>query len=904
MLHGRGGERALIERLVDAARAGTGGALLVHGDAGTGKSVLIEEVAVAAQDTTVLRTQGIESEAPLPFAALQRLLRPVMRFTDRLPDPQAHALRVAFGEASGEADRFLVFLGALNLLAEAGQATTVLAVVDDAHWLDKASAEALLFVARRVQLERVALVLAARDGDVRTFDAPDLPELHVKGLDLAAAAALLSERTGRTVAAEVAAQLLASTGGNPLALVELPQVLSPDQLAGRTPMPGRLPVTSTVERVFLDRARRLSSAAQRLLLVASADDSTRVGTVLRAASALGAGADALAEAERSGLVTVNEGGLRMRHPLVRSAIYTAATSLERREVHAALADAMTGPDEEDRRAWHLAEAATGPDEEVAAALAAAAQGALRRSGYEAASAAFERAANLTTSDDGRARRLLAAAGSAWLAGQPGRAGALAGEGRLRTDDPVVAADLDRLRGRAEFHVGSIASAVRIWTQAARDVAPTDPQRAREIAVMASAASTFVGPSDRTDLDPAELVPPGDEAPPEHRRASALLSGFHHLLGGRLSAAIPPLRQAFEASRGVPDPDLANAVGIASFHLADDETFGQTFTALLPHAREHAAYGLLLFALPRLALADFCAGRLGDAVSHAAEAHQLAVASGQPGLAAMPLAELALYAALRGDGEFDGHVERLDQVLTSHQVGVLGALVADARRWALGERELAAGRYAAALYHLEQMATPPMVHLAGYTRLEAAVRADRPDLARTWTKELRTFAGEVGFAHARALAEHATALLDEDTADEHFQAALAHHADSGRPLEAARTRLAYGEFLRRRRQRVAAREHLREALGAFEDAGAAPWAERARAALRASGETSRKRDQSTPTELTPQERQVAKLVASGLSNKDVAAQLFVSPRTVDFHLRNIFAKTGVASRTELAQRKLT
>jgi DNA-binding CsgD family transcriptional regulator len=198
----------------------------------------------------------------------------------------------------------------------------------------------------------------------------------------------------------------------------------------------------------------------------------------------------------------------------------------------------------------------------------------------------------------------------------------------------------------------------------------------------------------------------------------------------------------------------------------------------------------------------------------------------------------------------------------------------------------------------------MVHLAGYTRLEAAVRADRPDLARIWSEELRTFAGEVGFAHARALAEHATALLDEDTADEHFQAALAHHGHSGRPLEAARTRLAYGEFLRRRRQRVAAREHLREAVGAFEDAGAEPWAERARAALRASGETARKRDQSTPTELTPQERQVAKLVASGLSNKDVAAQLFVSPRTVDFHLRNIFAKTGVASRTELAQRKLT
>ncbi|HET6627724.1 MAG TPA: AAA family ATPase [Nocardioidaceae bacterium] len=905
MLHGRGSEGAWLHELVEAAREGRGSALVVHGEPGTGKSALLEDLAAGLPDVRFLRTQGIESEAPLPFAALQRLLRPVMRHADRLPLPQSRALRVAFGEETGDADRFLVFLGALGLLAEAAEhEPPVVALVDDAHWLDEASAAALLFMARRLQVGQAAMVFAVRDGDVHTFEAPDLDRLHLTGLRLGDVIALMDEQSGTRVATEVAAQLLASTGGNPLALVELPGTLSADQLAGRTPLPGRLPVTSTVERAFLDRARRLTPAAQRLLLVASADDSTQIGAVAAAGAALGVGADALAEAEASGLVAVSDGQLRMRHPLVRSAIYNAAPSIDRRAAHTALADAMAGPDEADRRAWHLAEAATGPDNDVAAALDEAAQRALRRSGYEAASSAFERAALLTLSDDARARRLHQAATAAWLGGQPGRAGTLALDGRLRTTDPVLRADLERLRGRTEFHVGSVSTAVRVWTQTARDIAGTDPVRAREIAVMASAASTFAAPPDRTDLDPAELSVVRElDSPPHDRCATGLLTGFHHLLRGELALAAGPLRTAFDAAKGVSDPDLVNAIGIASFHLADDETFRHTFTSLLAHSRERAAYGLVLFALPRLALADCCAGRLGDAISHASEARELASASGQVGLSAMPLAELALYAALQGDPRFDGYVEELDRVLAGHQVGVLGALVDDARRWALGERDLAAGQYASALHHLEQMRTPPLIRLAGYARLEAAMRCDRQDLAQTWTQELDAFASAVPSPHAFALAAFGAAVLAGEKADPHWRAALEHHAVSARPVEAARTRLAYGEFLRRRRQRVAARGHLREALSTFEDVGASPWAERARQELRASGETTRKRDPSAGQGLTPQERQVAKFVASGLSNKDVAAQLFVSPRTVDFHLRNVFAKTGVTSRTELTQLSL-
>uniref|UniRef100_UPI00186B12A3 AAA family ATPase n=2 Tax=Georgenia thermotolerans TaxID=527326 RepID=UPI00186B12A3 len=387
-VQGRAREQAAIDELVRAAREGRGGALVVRGEPGAGKSVLLADAAARADGMQVLRTQGIESEAPLPFAALERLLRPVLDRADRIAAPQARALRVVLGEEAGEVDRFLVFLAALNLLAEAAAAEPVLAVVDDAHWLDDASAAALLFAARRLQRERVAVLFGAREGDVRSFDGAGLPELAVAGLDDDGVAALLSAQAGAPVAAGVAARLRASTGGNPLALVELPEVLSTDQLAGRAPLPERLPVTGGVERVFLDRARRLSDDAQRLLLVAAADDSTRVGTVQQAARALGVGPGALDEAERSGLLRVAGTQLELRHPLVRSAVYDAATSHERRAAHRALADAL-GEADADRRAWHRAAGTVEPDEAVVAELEQAAGRARRRGGHEAAAAAYE-----------------------------------------------------------------------------------------------------------------------------------------------------------------------------------------------------------------------------------------------------------------------------------------------------------------------------------------------------------------------------------------------------------------------------------------------------------------------------------------------------------------------------------
>ena len=475
MLHGRDPERQRLLSLLDDARDSRGGSLVVRGQPGVGKSALLADLVQRAAGMQVLRTQGIESESPLPFAALQRLLRPVMRHVGHLPGRQATALRAAFGESdSAVGDRFLVFLATMSLLAEAADESPVLCVIDDAHWLDEASAAALLFVARRLGPERVAMLFAARDGDVRQFDSGELPELVVTGIDSAAAARLLSDQAGVPVADEVRDRLMARTGGNPLALVELPGSLTPAQLAGREPLPAELPLTEGVQRVFLDRSRRLSPEAQSLLCVAAADDSTRVSVVRKAAEILGAGAAALTEAEESGLLSITGTSIDFRHPLVRSAVYQGTATHLRQRAHRALAEVMTSAQDADRRAWHLAAAVDEPDEEVVAALDAAARRAAARGGFEASSAAFERAAELTSDQDARNRRLFEAATNAWLAAQLPRAMRLANTARAGVTDPVVRADLDRLRGRIEFVAGSVPVGVGIWNQAARDVVEVDP----------------------------------------------------------------------------------------------------------------------------------------------------------------------------------------------------------------------------------------------------------------------------------------------------------------------------------------------------------------------------------------------------------------------------------------------
>jgi DNA-binding CsgD family transcriptional regulator len=859
---------------------------------------------------TVVTTSGIESEAPLAFAALQRLLQPLMPHLDGVAAPQARALRVAFGQETGDAgDRFLVFMGALSLLAVAAEQSPVLAVVDDAHWLDEASAAALHFVARRIELEPVALLWAAREGDARRFDPADLPVVKLGGLDLAGVSAILAEEAGADVPPEVSALLLANTGGNPLAIRELPSVLTLQHLRGESPLPPRLPVTERVEQVFLDRAHRLSAEAQTLLLVAAADDSARLATVLQAAEALGAGPDALAEVERSGLVTVADSTVALRHPLVRSATYSASPSVERRRAHAALASVLTRAEDADRRAWHRSSSVVEPDSEVVDELVAAARRAEQRGGHEAAAAAWERAAELSAESALRSRYLFAASMETWISANPDRARDLVDQALSEATDPHLLAVARRLRARVEWNTGSVKLAQRMLIEAAVEAVDHDPGLARELATEGVSIAVWGG-DPRIDVDATALVPaPEEGAPARERTYHHMLLGLDRVVAGDYAAAVGPMRAAFAAHAGLPeDYDLLPGLSIGAMHVGEFDRSEAYMSRLLSRARNDGGVVMVLYALTRLAMIHLVAGRWSDAVSDATEAVSLGEMTGHHVLADTPLALLLLLAALRGDEDtFQALSPRLRTATARGSAGILDVVMRDVVHWAHGVHlsTTQAGAPAAAFHQYAQMSHDVTRRMAGLYRIECAVRAGQTEAGRLWVDHFVMFAAATGLPWAGAIAEHGEALLaDAAHTEGHFLRALELHAEaargkaSGRPFNWARTELAYGEYLRRCRRRVDARSHLRTALEVFDGLRAEAWTERAAQELRASGETVRRREDGAEARLTPQERQVALLVRMGLSNKDVAAQLFVSPRTVDFHLRNVFTKTGVSSRGAL------
>jgi DNA-binding CsgD family transcriptional regulator len=785
--------------------------------------------------------------------------------------------------------------------ARTAACSPVLAVVDDAHWLDDAAAAALLFVARRLHEERVALLFAARDGDVRRFDAPDLPTLVLGGVAGEAAQEVLSAHAGGDVDPTVRDQLVAATGGNPLALVELAGTLTADQLAGRAMLPVRLPLTGGVERAFLDRYRRLDDAGQRLLLVAAADDTARLAVVLSAADRVGAGDDALDEVERAGLLHVDGDLVELYHPLVRSAVYRAATSARRRAVHRALADVLDA--DPDRRAWHLAAVADRADESVVSALDAVAERAAARGGHEAAAAAWARAAELTPGGKARGRRLYLAASSSWLGAHPSRAAALAAAAAADVTEPLPRAQLLTLQGQIEWNTSSLDAGYDYVLQAAQAAAGADDALAQRLAMLAAALSAF-GARSSGSFDTAALVPaPAPDAAPRIRATYALLRGFQAAARRDWATTVEGFRDAFALTDADPADDhvLQPNLGVAAMLIDDDERGLRLHEQQLTAARRAGALSMVEHALTRGAHFQIATGAWAQAAGAAAEALTLTASTGRPGLTALPTAELAVLAALRGDAAADRYLAEVAALRKTHRLGLTDVLVVDLAHWA---RALRARQPASALHHLEQITFPGLRRVAAIDRLEVAVRAGREDLARTWLGELEEFASGTGAPAAIAVVEHGRALLAGDgDAEEHFRRSLAAHATSSRVPDRARTELAFGEHLRRSRRRVDAREHLRAALALFEQLDAGPWAERAAQELRASGESARRRDVSTATELTPQERQVAALVRQGLSNRDAAAQLFVSPRTVDFHLRNIFAKTQVSSRAELVALQL-
>jgi DNA-binding CsgD family transcriptional regulator len=908
VLYGREAERSIIAGLLDGARQSRSGVLVVSGEPGVGKSALLEDARERASGMQVLSGEGIESEAELPFAALHQLVRPILGSMAGLPEPQARALRAALGLAEGGGeDRFLVSLAVLSLLAEAAEQHPVLCLVDDAHWLDDASGDALVFAARRLEAEAIVMLFATRDGDVRQFDAAALPELHLGGLDQAAAGTLLDRHADKPLSPEARERLVEGTAGNPLALLELPLALSEAQLGGGEALLEPLPVSDRVERAFLARVRTLPEETQTLLLVAAADDTRRLATVLGAAAQLGVEAEALDPAEQAGLAYLRGSTLELHHPLVRSAVYQAAPLSKRSAVHRALASVLEGEAEADRRAWHLAAASVVPDRVVVEELELAAERARRRSGFAAASLALERAAALTEDELQRARRLTAAAENAWLAGRIERVPMLLERTRPLRTEPALRADIERYLGLIELTTGAPGDACRIFYGAATEVAALDGDRALQLLNLASIAAVYA-----TDAEAAVAIAElahtlAVEETPLTRMLVQLLVGLGAHYAGDFESAAVSLRSALALEEELEDDALAREpvallfAGRAALFLGDEHAVYRLHREAAAHARVSGAVGLLSQILPRLAHVELRVGRSASASASATEGLRLARETRQDDLVAYQLAVLALIAASRGDEDECRSLaaESLD-LASAHGF----VLVAEFARWSLLQLELGLGRVEEAVRRAHEISTTTSLW-TGLDRIEAAVRAGELETAREWLSSSEPWADATGAAWARAVVLHCQALLatDEQEVERSFREALDLHAEAVRPFEHARTELAFGEFLRRARRRVDAREYLGSALHSFEALGAEIWAERARVELRASGQTARKREPSTRNELTAQELQVARFVSEGLSNREVAAQLFLSPRTVAFHLRNIFRKLAISSRTELARLNL-
>jgi DNA-binding CsgD family transcriptional regulator len=905
VLYGRDPERARVGELLDGARSLRSAVLVISGEPGVGKSALLEEARDLADGMTILSGGGVESETHLPFAALHQIVRPVLHCVESLPQTQADALRGALGLVAGGSDRFLVSLAALSLLAEAAERQPLLCLVDDAQWLDDASADALVFVARRLDAEGIAMLFAAREGELRRFEAPGLPELHLGGLDPEVAGALIDRHAGVALSSEVRDRLVVETGGNPLALLELSPALTDAQLSGAEAMLAPIPVSARVERAFLARVDRLPEESQTLLLVAAADDTGELATVLRAAAQLGAAPEALDSAEQAGLAHVRGTRLELRHPLVRSAVYQAAPLSKRQAAHGAIASALDGEVDADRRAWHRAAASVEPDPSVVEELEQAAQRARRRSGFAAASLAFERAAALTPDEEHRARRLIAAAENAWIAGGAERALMLLEGARPLVTEPIQRADIDRFLGLIEMTRGVPADACQFLLRAATEVAPIDGERALQLLNIAGLAAAYAG--DREAGVAIGEVARGltVEETPSVRMLAQLLIGLGAHAQGDFAEAAPRLREALGLAEELHDdaagdqPVALLFAGRAALYLGDDQAAYRTHHEAATRARESGALSIVTQILPRLATAELWAGRWPSAAANAREGLQLAREIGQHDVVAQQLVMLALLAAARGsEDECRSLAAESRELASARGLGI----VAELAQWALTLLELGLGRAEEALRRCREISTTMVVFWGALDRIEAAIRVGDRETALAFLDVFEPWAESSGVAWPRAVVLHGRALLseDENEAGDSFLAALDAHAEAARPFELARTELAYGEFLRRARHRVEARKHLQVALDGFEGLGAMLWAERARVELRASGQTARKRDPSTRAELTVQELQVARFVADGLTNREVAAQLFLSPRTIDFHLRNVYKKLGISSRMALAR----
>jgi DNA-binding CsgD family transcriptional regulator/tetratricopeptide (TPR) repeat protein len=902
----RRGERVILDRLVNAVRTGESRVLVVRGEPGVGKTVLLEYLARRAPGCSVIRAVGIQSEMELAFAGLHQLCAPVLERAEGLPVPQREALRIALGLSAGPApDRFLVGLAVLNLLSDAAGEQPLICLVDDAQWLDRVSAQVLGFVGRRLAADPVALVFVAR---VPGEELAGLPELVVEGLRQEDARALLDAALTGPLDARVRDQIVAETRGNPLALLELPRGLSPAELAGGFGLPRARPLSGRIEESFLRQLDAMPAETRRLLQLAAADPTGDVSLVWRAAGRLGLPVQAAVPAVEAGLLEFGA-RVRFRHPLVRSVAYRSASFPDRQQMHAVLAEATDPAADPDRRAWHRAAAAVGPDEEVAAELERSASRAQARGGLASAAAFLERAVALTADPARRAERTLAAAQANLQTGAFGKALELLATAESGSLDELQSARADLLRGQTAFASGLGSDAPPLLLKAAKRLEPLNLDLARETYLGAWYAAMFAGHlAGAGDLEEvsrsARALPrPAHEPQP----ADLLLDGLALWVTDGPAAAAPVLRQATSAlaSADIPVEEILRwgwMAREADYALWDDDGWRMT-ARQVQLAREAGALDQLPFLLNQMALDAVWSGDFPAAASLIAEADAICEATGS---------RIAPYAAMML-ASFQGREAEaaplIQATIEDATAGGQGVAVTWAN-WVASILYDGLGRYQEALAAARQASDHAHVYVsmrAWPDLIEAAVRTGDTHAAGDAFERLAGTTRARGTDYGLGIEARSRALLTGgEAAEGHYREAIARLARTRCRPEVARTHLLYGEWLRRERRRGDARDQLRIACQMLELMGMEGFAERARRELLAAGESVAKRTIQAPRvrtagtgeTLTVQEDQVARLARDGLSNPEIGARLFISPRTVQYHLSKVFTKLGISSRGQL------
>jgi DNA-binding CsgD family transcriptional regulator len=905
LLRGRRSECEALDHVVAGVLAGQSRAVVLRGEAGVGKTVLLEYLAERASQCRVVQAAGVEAEMELPFAGLHQLCASMLDRLGNLPDPQNEALATAFGLSSGESpDRFLVGLAALTLLSDIAEERPLLCVVDDAQWLDRASAQALAFVARRLRAEAVAVVFSERES---SRELAGLPELAVGGLADDDARALLESVVTGPLDERVRDRIVAETHGNPLALMELPHGLTHAELAGGFGLSTGSPLSGQIEESFRRRLRGLPPTSRELLLIAAAEPVGDPLTVWRAAELLGVGAQAAGPASRAGL---GEFGarVRFRHPLVRSAVYRSSSLDDRLRAHRGLAEATDPETDPDRRAWHLAHATPALDETVAAELEESASRAQARGGLAAAAAFLRRAAALTPEPEPRARRALAAARCSHEAGAPDSALELLAMAEAGPLDELQRARAELLRAQIRFAVNRGRDSPPLLLAAARRLEKLDAKLSRETYLDAFSAALFagrlgVGASMREVAEAVLAANWGESGGRSPPACDLLLEGVAVLTTQGYAAGAPTLKRALSAFRDEPmsEEDALRWLWLAcrvARALGDDASWDALTDRQVRLAREAGALSLLPIALIERFGVQLFLGDLSEAQSLVAEAEVVVEATGSH---LAPQGAIALAAWRGSENEVSELIEASRQEVVRRGEG----LWLIATEWASAVLFNSLGRYEEALAVSEQAGEDPdelgVSTWVPTEFIEAAVRAGQPERAAAPLRRLQEISRASGSDWTLGVEARSRALLSQgDEAERLYREAIDRLGRTRVKVALARAQLLYGEWLRREGRRVEAREQLRTAHATYAAMGMEGFAERARRELVATGEKVRKRSVETRDDLTAQEAQIARLAADGRTNPEIGSQLFISPRTVEWHLHKVFTKLGIGSRRDLRQ----